>query len=32
MIGTAGASRMSSVFGLKANPQIAIVLPFRLPL
>ena len=31
MIGIAGASRMSSVLGLKASPQIAIVLPFNLP-
>ena len=28
MIGMAGASRMSSVFGLNARPQTAMVLPF----
>ena len=31
MIGIAGASRMSSVRGLNARPQTAIVLPFRSP-
>ena len=28
MIGIAGASRMSSVFGLNARPHTAMVLPF----